>query len=133
MAAPAAQFVLEPLPWAENALEPYTSAKTISFHYGKHHRAYVDNLNKQIAGTAFAGMPLEALVLEANKSRERGVFNNAAQTWNHTFFWNCMKPGGGGAPHAGSEIGQEIVRQFGDHATFLKTFKVQCPMIRSRA
>jgi len=106
------QITLPPLPYAENALDPVVSANTLSFHYGKHHKAYVDNLNKLIAGTPLEGQPLEKIILEvAGKADKQGVFNNAAQVWNHTFFWNSMKPGGGGAPPAA--LAQRIERDFG--------------------
>lgn len=84
-------FQLPPLPYAENALEPFISAQTLSFHYGKHHKAYIDNLNKLKEGTPFADAGLEQIVLEA----EGGLYNNAAQVWNHTFYWNCLSPKGG--------------------------------------
>jgi Fe-Mn family superoxide dismutase len=87
-------ITLPPLPWAEDALAPHISAETIQYHYGKHHNAYVVNLNKLIDGTPNATKSLEEIV----KSSEGGVFNNAAQVWNHTFYWSCMKPGGGGKP-----------------------------------
>jgi superoxide dismutase, Fe-Mn family len=87
-------ITLPPLPWAENALAPHISPETIQYHYGKHHNAYVVNLNKLIEGTPNANKSLEEIV----KSSEGGVFNNAAQVWNHTFYWNSMKPGGGGKP-----------------------------------
>jgi Fe-Mn family superoxide dismutase len=87
-------ITLPPLPWAENALVPHISPETIQYHYGKHHNAYVVNLNKLIDGTPNANKSLEEIV----KSSEGGVFNNAAQVWNHTFYWNSMKPGGGGKP-----------------------------------
>ena len=82
--------ILQPaLPFAENALEPVISAKTISFHYGKHHKAYMDNLNKLIAGIDFEGLPLEEIIKKTTgKPEHTGIFNNAAQAWNHTFFWN---------------------------------------------
>src|SRR5580692_7652535 len=90
---------LPALPWAENALEPVISAKTISFHYGKHHKTYVDTLNKMIAGSEFADMTLENLVVAtAGKTDKAGVFNNAAQAWNHTFYWNSLRAKGGGEP-----------------------------------
>ena len=95
-AAPA--FTLPALPYAAEALEPHISARTMSFHYGKHHQAYVDNLNKLVAGTPWAaGQPLEKVVVEsAGLPDKAAVFNNAAQAWNHAFFWKCMKPAGGG-------------------------------------
>ena len=97
----AAVYVLPPLPYAENALEPVISANTIRFHYGKHHKGYVDNLNKLIAGTEFAGLPLEKIITEtAGKADKAAIFNNAAQIWNHTFYWNSLTPNGGGEPPA---------------------------------
>jgi hypothetical protein len=93
------EIALEPLPYAENALEPVITAKTISFHYGKHHAGYVATLNKLIAGTQYAGMSLEAIVRAAAASSATPIFNNAAQTWNHTFYWKSLAPvGAGGAP-----------------------------------
>ena len=93
-------FTLPSLPYAQEALEPYLSARTMGFHYGKHHQAYVDNLNKLVAGTPWATEPsLEKVVLEsAGKADKAAVFNNAAQAWNHDFFWRSMKPGGEGRP-----------------------------------
>jgi len=92
---------LPALPFTDSALEPIISARTIGFHYGKHHKAYVDNLNKFIAGTAFADMSLEKIIQEtARKAESASVFNNAAQTWNHTFYWQSLKPQGGGLPPA---------------------------------
>ena len=82
---------LPPLPYEKNALEPHISAETLEYHYGKHHQAYVTNLNKLIEGTEFANAPLEEII----KKSSGGVFNNAAQVWNHTFFWEGIKPGGG--------------------------------------
>jgi superoxide dismutase, Fe-Mn family len=105
--------VLPPLPFAENALEPVISAKTISFHYGKHHKAYVDNLNKLIAGTEFADMPLVKIIAAtAGKPDKVGIFNNAAQDWNHTFYWQSLRPNGGGEPPAG--LKQKIEASFGN-------------------
>lgn len=93
--------LLPPLPYADNALDPVISANTIGFHYGKHHKAYVDNLNKLVAGTEFAGLPLEKIIKEtAGKADKTAIFNNAAQTWNHTFYWNSLNPKGGGGPPA---------------------------------
>ncbi len=94
-------IVLPGLPYAENALQPVISANTLSFHYGKHHRAYVDNLNQLIVGTAYADMSLETIVgATAGKADRVGIFNNAAQTWNHTFYWKSLRPKGGGEPPA---------------------------------
>ena len=101
-------FELPPLPYAEDALEPEYSARTISFHYGKHHKTYVDTLNKLVAGTDLEGKSLEDVIMAvAGKPDKQPLFNNAAQVWNHTFFWNGMKPGGGGAP--GGELGDKIL------------------------
>ena len=91
--------VLPPLPYAENALAPIISANTLGFHYGKHHQGYVTNLNKLIEGTPFAGLPLEQIISEsADQSETAAIFNNAAQIWNHTFYWHSLKPKGGGEP-----------------------------------
>ncbi len=93
--------VLSPLPFAENALEPVISANTLSFHYGKHHRTYVDNLNKLISGTDYSEMKLEEIITGTVGRVERAaIFNNAAQVWNHTFYWNSLKANGGGEPPA---------------------------------
>ena len=92
-------FTLPPLPYADNALEPVISANTISFHYGKHHKTYVDNLNKLVEGKDLAQMSLEQIIAaSAGKPDMAGVFNKAAQIWNHTFYWNSLKPNGGGKP-----------------------------------
>jgi|KBSMisStaDraftv2_1062788.scaffolds.fasta_scaffold48759_3 Fe-Mn family superoxide dismutase len=87
-------FTLKPLPWAEDALAPTISAKTISFHYHKHHKAYVDKLNKLVAGTRYADMPIEQVVRETlnGKDKEQQIFNNAGQVWNHDFFWRSLTP-----------------------------------------
>jgi Fe-Mn family superoxide dismutase len=93
--------VLPPLPYADNALDPVISTNTISFHYGKHHKGYVDNLNKLIAGTEFAEMTLEKIIAAtAGKADKVAIFNNAAQIWNHTFYWCSLKAKGGGEPPA---------------------------------
>jgi Fe-Mn family superoxide dismutase len=94
-------FALPPLPYADDALAAVISAQTVGFHYGKHHKGYVDNLNKLVAGTPFAAMTLEQVVLAtAGKPEHAALFNNAAQIWNHTFYWNSLKPNGGGEPPA---------------------------------
>jgi len=112
---------LPPLPYAQDALAPVISAQTLSFHYGKHHKAYVDNLNKLVAGTDLSETPLEALIKAvAGKSDKAGVFNNAAQVWNHTFFWNSMKPNGGGAPSGA--VAKAIDASFGSYDNFKKEF-----------
>jgi Fe-Mn family superoxide dismutase len=114
-------FELPPLPYAEDALEPDYSARTISFHYGKHHKTYVDTLNKLVDGSDLAGKSLEDVIMAvAGKPDRQAVFNNAAQVWNHTFFWNCMKPGGGGAP--AGEIAAKI-EALGGHEKFVEDFK----------
>ena len=103
---------LPPLPYDEQALAPVISAKTIEFHYGKHHKGYVDNLNKLIAGTDLADLPLERLILSiAGKPEKAAIFNNAAQVWNHTFYWNSLKPNGGGEPPV--VLKERIVNAFG--------------------
>ena len=107
---------LPELPFAENALEPHISAETLRFHHGKHHAAYVTNLNKLIAGTEFAAMPLEEIVRKA----EGGIFNNAAQTFNHTFYWNCLSPDGGGEPTG--DLAAAIETAFGTFAAFREKF-----------
>ncbi len=115
-------FELPPLPYAEDALEPAYSARTISFHYGKHHRTYVDTLNKLTAGTELENKTLEEVIgAVAGDAAKMPVFNNAAQVWNHTFFWNGMKPGGGGAPTG--EVGERIAAAFGSHEQFVEAFK----------
>ena len=118
-------FTLPPLPYAENALEPVISANTLSFHYGKHHKAYVDNLNKLAAGTEYESMPLEQVIrATAGKPDKSGVFNNAAQVWNHTFYWSCMRPGGGGKP--GGRLAQMIDNDLGGYDNFRKEFATAC-------
>jgi Fe-Mn family superoxide dismutase len=104
--------VLPPLPYADNALDPIISAKTMGFHYGKHHKGYVDNLNKLVAGTEFADVPLERIITAtAGKADKTAIFNNAAQTWNHTFYWRSLRPKGGGEPPA--VLKQKIETSFG--------------------
>jgi Fe-Mn family superoxide dismutase len=104
--------VLPPLPYADNALDPVITAHTMSFHYGKHHKTYVDNLNKLVVGTEFADMSLEQVIAgSAGKADKVGIFNNSAQIWNHTFYWHSMKPQGGGEPPAA--LKQKIDAAFG--------------------
>ena len=107
---------LPALPWARDALAPHISAETIDYHYGKHHQAYVTNLNKQIEGTEFADLPLEDIIRKASG----GMFNNAAQVWNHTFYWNCLKPNGGGEPSG--RLADAINKAFGGFAQFKEQF-----------
>jgi len=108
--------VLPPLPFAKDALAPVISAETLEFHYGKHHQTYVDNLNKLIVGTEFADLPLEQIVLKA----QGPIFNNAAQVWNHTFYWNGLKPNGGGEP-AGA-LAAAMTQPYGSFTTFRQQF-----------
>ena len=91
-------FTLPELPWPKDGLQPVISAETIDYHYGKHHKAYVDNLNKFAAGTQYETMSLEDVIRASHKANDKKIFNNSAQVWNHTFFWNCMRPNGGGNP-----------------------------------
>ncbi|MCC7107761.1 MAG: superoxide dismutase [Deltaproteobacteria bacterium] len=111
-------FTLPSLPYSDDALEPVYSRKTISFHYGKHHKAYVDQLNKLTEGTELANKSLEDVIKGASPGP---VFNNAAQVWNHTFFWNGMKPGGGGAPTG--PLADKIQATFGSYEKFREDFK----------
>jgi superoxide dismutase, Fe-Mn family len=105
-------IALPPLPFAQNALDPVISANTLSFHYGKHHKTYVETLNKLIVGTEFADMPLEQIVKStAGQTDRSAIFNNAAQAWNHTFYWQSLRPRGGGEPGAG--LKQLIETSFG--------------------
>ena len=115
----ASSIVLPPLPYAENALEPVITAKTLSFHYGKHHKAYVDNLNKLIAGTDYSDLSLEEIIKGTVGRPERAaIFNNAAQIWNHTFYWNSLSPKGGGEPPAA--LKHKIEASFGSVDAFKK-------------
>ena len=111
---------LPPLPYDRAALEPHMSAETLDFHYGKHHKTYVDNANKMIEGTEFADMPLVDII----RRSQGALFNNVAQVWNHTFFWNCMKPNGGGEPTG--KLADAINLAFGDFATFKEEFAKTC-------
>jgi superoxide dismutase, Fe-Mn family len=117
-------FELPPLPYAPNALEPYTSAKTIALHYGKHHRAYVTKLNELIAGTPFETMSLEAVIRTSQgMSDAQAIFNNAAQHWNHSKFWNSMRPAGPRKMPAALE--RRLVAQFGSVDAFKSEFVAQ--------
>src|SRR3954453_11956462 len=120
MNAPTGPFSLPALPWNEDALAPAISARTIGLHYGKHHRTYVNKLNELVAGTPMADMPLERVILEAANGKNPKVFNNAAQAWNHTFFWNCLRPRGGGKP--GSQLAQRLDSDLGGYDAFKKSF-----------
>ncbi|MCD4729689.1 MAG: superoxide dismutase [Bacteroidales bacterium] len=109
-------FELPPLPYAMDALEPFISKRTLEFHYGKHHQAYVNNLNKLVPGTEFEGKSLEDII----KKSSGGVFNNGAQVWNHTFYWNCLAPNAGGNPTGTVE--DAIVESFGSFDGFKDQF-----------
>jgi len=109
-------FTLPPLPYNKDALAPHITAETLEFHHGKHHNAYVTNLNKLLEGKPEASKSLEEVIM----SSEAGVFNNAAQIWNHTFYWNSMKPNGGGKPTG--DLLQAIERDFGSFEKFCEEF-----------
>lgn len=111
---------LPELPYAKDALAPHISAETLGFHHGKHHAAYVSKMNAAIEGTAKADLPLEDLIRAAARDGDQGLFNNAAQTWNHTFYWNSMSPKGGGAPKG--DLAERIDRDFGSLDGFRKAF-----------
>ncbi|PKM42200.1 MAG: superoxide dismutase [Fe] [Gammaproteobacteria bacterium HGW-Gammaproteobacteria-1] len=112
---------LPALPYAKNALEPYISAETLEYHHGKHHQAYVTNLNNLIPGTEFENLSLEDIV---KKAPAGGVFNNAAQVWNHTFYWNCMAPNAGGEPKGA--LADAITKAFGSFDAFKEKFTNSC-------
>ncbi|MFZ4400089.1 MAG: superoxide dismutase [Bacteroidales bacterium] len=109
-------FELPKLPYAMDALEPFISKQTIEFHYGKHHQAYVNNLNNLVVGTEFENASLEEIVKKASA----GIFNNGAQIWNHTFYWNCLKPNGGGLPTG--KLLDAINATFGSFEEFKQKF-----------
>lgn len=109
-------FELPALPYAKNALAPYISEETLEYHYGKHHNTYVVNLNNLIKGTAFEGKSLEEII----KTSDAGIFNNAAQVWNHTFYWHCLAPNAGGEPTG--KIADAINKAFGSFAEFKQQF-----------
>jgi len=113
---------LPELPYSKDALEPHISSKTLEFHHGKHHNAYVTNLNKLIAGTPMENLSLEDIILKSAKDAAMtGVFNNSAQVWNHTFYWNCMKKNGGGKPSG--KVAAEIDKAFGSFEKFIEEIK----------
>ncbi len=109
-------FTLPALPYAMDALAPHISKETIEYHYGKHHQAYVNNLNKLIPGTEFASMSLDEIIKQA----KGGIFNNAAQIWNHTFYWHCLSPNGGGEPTG--KLADAINSHFGSFNEFKEQF-----------
>lgn len=112
MPGTATPFMLPTLPYAENALEPILSANTLGFHYGKHHKTYVDNLNKLVAGTDFASLSLDKIITSTvGKPENTAIFNNAAQSWNHSFYWKSLTPKGGGEPP--DALKQKIEASFG--------------------
>ena len=115
-------FTLPELPYAQNALEPYITANTLSFHHGKHHNAYVTNLNNLLAGSPLEGKSLEEVInASAGDAAKAGIFNNAAQVWNHTFYWHSMKPNGGGEPTG--DLLAKINADFGSFDKFKEEFK----------
>ena len=109
-------FELPPLPYAKNALAPTISEETIDYHYGKHHQTYVTNLNNLVPGTEFENASLEDIIMKSSA----GIFNNAAQVWNHTFYWNCLSPSGGGEPTGA--LADAINQAFGSFADFKQKF-----------
>lgn len=109
-------FTLPQLPYALDALAPHVSKETLEYHYGKHHNTYVTNLNKLIPGTEFESMTLEEIIMKA----KGGIFNNAAQVWNHTFYWHSMSPNGGGEPKG--RLAEAINKSFGSFAAFKEQF-----------
>jgi len=115
-------ITLPKLPYAQDALEPLISSRTLDFHHGKHHNAYVENTNKMIEGTALAKADLETIIdATFGDKAKSGLFNNAAQAWNHSFYWKCMKPGGGGVPTGA--ILKKIDTAFGGYEKFVEAFK----------
>ena len=111
------EHTLPQLPYAKDALAPHISAETLEFHHGKHHQAYITNLNNQIKGTEYENLDLEAII---KKAPAGGIYNNSAQIWNHTFFWNCMKPAGGGEPSGA--LADAIKAKWGSYDEFKKAF-----------
>jgi len=115
-------ITLPELPFEKNALSPHISEKTLEFHYGKHHNAYVENTNKLITGTDLAGESLENIIKKTAKDASKaGIFNNAAQVWNHSFYWQCIKPNGGGRPTG--EAAKRIDKDLGSYEKFIEQFK----------
>ncbi|MCV2219082.1 MULTISPECIES: superoxide dismutase [unclassified Thauera] len=112
------EHTLPALPYAKDALAPHISAETLEFHYGKHHQAYVTNLNNLIKGTEYENLELEAII---KKAPAGGIYNNSAQVWNHTFFWNSMKPNGGGEPTGA--LADAIKAKWGSFDDFKKAFQ----------
>ena len=120
-AAASGPFTLPPLPYPDDALSPAISAQTIGFHYGKHHQGYVNKLNELVAGTPLADQPLEAVIkATVGQSAQTAIFNNAAQVWNHTFYWRSLRPKGGGKPDGA--LAELITKSFGDYDQFKAEF-----------
>jgi superoxide dismutase, Fe-Mn family len=113
-------FKLPELPYPESGLEPYISSRTLSFHHGKHHQAYVDNTNRLVKGTDMEGLSLEELVKKSSGLKDKGIFNNSAQAWNHDFYWRCMKPKGGGTPVG--KLAENLSSAFGSFDRFKEAF-----------
>jgi len=117
-------YTLPDLPYAKDQLLPHISAETLDFHHGKHHATYVTNLNKLLEGTGLDKLPLEELIVngieKVSVDKRTGVYNNAAQVYNHTFYWNCMKPSGGGKPSG--KLAEAITKSFGSFDNFKETF-----------
>jgi Fe-Mn family superoxide dismutase len=110
------------LPYAKEALEPHISSRTLEFHHGKHHKTYVDTANKMLAGTDMEKMEVEQIIKKVSGDASKmGIFNNTAQAWNHSFYWQCMKPNGGGTPSG--DIAQKINADFGSYEKFCEEFK----------
>lgn len=120
-AAPSGPFTLAPLPYADTDLAPAISQNTLSFHYGKHHQGYVNKLNELVAGKEWASKSLDDVVKGTHGTEAIGIYNNSAQVWNHNFYWNSMKKGGGGSAPAG-RVADAIKAAFGDHDGFKKEF-----------
>jgi Fe-Mn family superoxide dismutase len=115
-------ITLPDLPYPKDALAPVISAKTLEFHHGKHHKTYVDTTNKMISGTELENADLQTIIKKSvGDPAKQGLFNNSAQSWNHTFFWNCMKPNGGGEPKGA--IGDKIKSTWGDYRKFAEELK----------
>ena len=114
-------FSLPDLPYSKDALAPHISAETLEFHHGKHHKTYVDKANAALEGSDYDGSDLEATIKKSWDKKDMGMFNNAAQVWNHTFYWNSMSPNGGGAPKG--EIAEAINQSFGSFEKFVEEFK----------
>jgi Fe-Mn family superoxide dismutase len=114
-------FTLPDLPYSKDALDPHISAQTLEFHHGKHHKAYVDKANAALEGSDYDGSDLEATIKKSWADKDMGMFNNAAQIWNHTFYWHSMSPNGGGEPTG--DIAAKIVEDFGSYEEFATQFK----------